>query len=402
MGDLVMEKHILILAATHDFLWKFERENVKILQGMGYVVHYAANMKEPHYISHQEQFRQMGVRAHHIEIARSPFLVQDNQKALRQLLGLIRRYPIRAIHCHTPVGGLLGRLAGRFCRARKLVVVYTAHGFHFYKGAPLWNRSAYYWAEKQLARDTDVLIVINKEDYSTAQGFRLKRGGRLYQIPGVGLDRFRFHPLSDEKKRECRQRLGIGERDFFLISVGELNENKNHKVVLEALAKMKRKGEDLSQVKYGICGDGLFRDRIRRWAIELGLKDTVILYGYRTDIPQAIGCADAMAFPSQREGLGMAGLEALAMGIPVLAADNRGTREYMKPGQNGFVCRHDDVDGFVKGIETIRRLTPEQRKTMQTRCRDSVRRFDKERANAIMQAIYADVDRRIDQNSHGK
>ena len=98
----------------------------------------------------------------------------------------------------------------------------------------------------------------------------------------------------------------------------------------------------------------------------------------------------------------MAGLEALAMGIPVLAADNRGTREYMKPGQNGFVCRHDDVDGFVKGIETIRRLTPEQRKTMQTRCRDSVRRFDKERANAIMQAIYADVDRRIDQNSHGK
>ena len=150
-----MEKHILILAATHDFLWKFERENVKILQGMGYVVHYAANIKEPHYISHQEQFRQMGVRAHHIEIALSPFLVQDNQKALRQLLGLIRRYPIRAIHCHTPVGGLLGRLAGRFCRARKLVVVYTAHGFHFYKGAPLWNRSAYYWAEKQLARGWD-------------------------------------------------------------------------------------------------------------------------------------------------------------------------------------------------------------------------------------------------------
>lgn len=390
-----MEKHILILAATHDFLWKFERENVKLLQSMGYVVHYAANMKEPSYISYQEQFRQMGVQAHHIEIARSPFLLQENQKALRQLLGLLRKYPIQAIHCHTPVGGLLGRLAGRFFHGRKLVVVYTAHGFHFYKGAPLWNRSTYYWVEKQLARDTDILIVINKEDYESAQRFQLRRGGHLYKIPGVGLDRSRFHPLSEQKRKEYRQGMGIGERDFFLISVGELNENKNHKVILEALAKMKRRGQDLSHIKYAICGDGFFRDRLRRWIMELGLKDTVILYGYRRDVPKIIGCADAMAFPSKREGLGMAGLEALAMGVPVLASDNRGTREYMKPGQNGFVYSHDDVEGFIKGIAAIWSLTPEQKKIMRDRCRDSVRRFDKEHANAVMRAIYADVDRRV-------
>lgn len=391
-----MEKHILVLTTTSDFLSKFERENVKLLQQRGYTVHYAANMNEPHYLSDRERIEQMGVQIHPIEIARSPFLLSNNKQALEQVVRLVRQYAISVIHCHTPVGGVVGRLAGRLCRDRP-VVIYTAHGFHFYREAPLFNHLVYYQVEKQLARYTDILIVINEEDYRNAQRFRLRRGGRLYKIPGVGLDTNVFRPLSDEQRRQRREELKIPQEAFFLLSVGELNENKNHKVILEALSRMRRQGQDLSSIRYGICGDGFYRDRITRWIVEMGLKDVVTLYGYCRDVPRILGCADALAFPSRREGLGMAGLEALAMGVPVLAADNRGTREYMWPGKNGFVCPYDDVDGFIRGIERLRGQTDRQREEMRACCRESVRPFGKTYAIAAMRRIYTEVDRRIEQ-----
>lgn len=396
------KKRILILTTTRDFLGKFEQGNVKILQEKGFEVHYAANMEEPHYPADEERLRALGVQIHPIAIARSPFMVADNEKALRQIMQLIRRYDIQAIHCHTPVGGLLGRLAGELCREQGLVVMYTAHGFHFYKGAPAMNQLVYYQVEKQLARYTDILIVINEEDYRSARKFRLKRGGHLYKIPGEGLDTAVFRPLPQAERHQLRQRLGIAEGTFFLVSVGELNENKNHRIVLEALAKIRQRKKDGLPIRYGICGDGFFRERIEGWIREMGLADTVTLYGYCTNVPEILGCADASVFPSRREGLGMAGLESLAMGVPVIAADNRGTREYMEHGKNGYVCRWDDADGFARGIETLRALSPQARAAMAAHCRDTVRPFEKRYAGALMRRIYADMERRIGEAEHEK
>ncbi len=201
-----MEKHILLLTTTSDFLLKFERENVKILKQMGYVIHYAANMNEPAYLSEEERLRQWGINIHPIAGARSPFMFRDNQKALQQIIQIIRTYAIRVIHCHTPVGGLLGRLAGNLIQGEKPLVLYTAHGFHFYKGAPLFNWLTYFEVEKALARYTDILIVINEEDYRRARQFYLKKNGDLYKIPGVGLDTAVFHPLSEEERQASRRR----------------------------------------------------------------------------------------------------------------------------------------------------------------------------------------------------
>lgn len=395
-----MEKQILILTTTNDFLRKFEQENVKILQQMGYTVHYAANMREPHYLSDEEKIRAMGVHTHHIEIARSPFLIQDNRKALRRISDLIRNYQIQILHCHTPVGGLLGRLAGKFCRERKLFVIYTAHGFHFYRGAPLLNHLVYAPVEKVLARYTDALIVINEEDYKNARRFLLKKGGHVYKIPGVGLDRERFRPLSEEARKAGRARLGIGPEDFFLLSVGELNDNKNQKIVLDALVRLRRRDGPITKIRYGVCGDGFLRNRMEQWISEMNLADNVTLYGHCSDIPEILGCADAMIFPSKREGLGMAGLEALAMGVPVIAADNRGTREYMEHGINGFVYRYDDADGFAEGITAVRSLSEEQRREMEAYCINSVQQFDKNYAQAVMRRIYAEADRKAVQETY--
>lgn len=389
------KKHILFLATTNDFLCKFEVDNVKILLKMGYVVHYASNMNEPSYISDEERIRKMGVVTHHIEIARSPFMIRNNQKALVQLIQLIRRYKIQAIHCHTPVGGVLGRIAGKLIREREIFVIYTAHGFHFYKGAPLLNQLVYYEVEKRLARETDMLLVINEEDYQKAKKFRLKKGGCIYKTPGPGVDGSVFKPVTREEKHRLRENIGISDEEFVLISIGELNENKNHRIVLEALRKLQEKGSCRKTLRYLICGDGFLMEQIRQWIKEYDLEDVVTLCGYTRNVPHILGCADVSVFPSKREGLGMAGLESLAMGISVIAADNRGTREYMEHGKNGFICRYDKPEDFEECIEKMMNLSEKRKQEMKTFCRRSAMPFFKKYSHAVMRRIYSEADRKI-------
>ena len=121
----------------------------------------------------------------------------------------------------------------------------------------------------------------------------------------------------------------------------------------------------------------------------------VTLYGYRPDIPQMVGCADATVFPSRREGLGMAGLESLAMGVPVLAADNRGTREYMSFGKNGLLYPWDDPAGFARGIALLRGMDSRRRELLSQRCVASVAPFDRACSQAVMQAVYQEMERKV-------
>ncbi|MEY8283623.1 glycosyltransferase family 4 protein [Lachnospiraceae bacterium 50-23] len=385
-------KNILILTTTSDFLEKFEKGDVRILKDMGYHIHYAANTKEEQPLFSEEEVTSMGIEIHDIDIERSPYMFHSNIRALRQIIRLVREHDIDIIHCHTPVGGVLGRLAGRYFRKRGLKVIYTAHGFHFYKGAPFLNNTIFYFVERLMAHYTDFLVVINQEDYESACKFRLKNGGQVYQIPGVGLDGAKYAPAAEEVKRKKREELGLKEDEFFLVSVGELNENKNHVVVLKMLAGLKRNSSGM-KIRYGICGDGFFRERMERWIRQAGLEEEVCIYGFTRQVTDIMGCADALIFPSKREGLGMAALEALSMGIPVLASDNRGTREYMEDGKNGFVCSCDDVGGFLRGLRKLQMMTEEDKAKMKQACRKSVERFDKKYSNAIMREVYRELER---------
>lgn len=397
-------KNILILTTVSGFLNKFERDNVRILQDMGYTVHYAANKNEQIYAFDEQELEQAGVQLHHIDIAKSPYLFKVNYKAYKQLIHIIETYDISVIHCHTPVGGLLGRLAGRHFRGRGLKVIYTAHGFHFYKGAPLLNNTIFYMMERMMAPYTDIMVLINEEDYKNACRFPLKKGGQVYKIPGVGLDLEKFSPLSCTRKSEARKKLGLKEDDFFIVSVGELNENKNHEAVIKALARMRDSGKDISDIRYGICGDGFFHERLLSQIKALGLEDNVTLYGYCRDVRGILGCAQASVFPSIREGLGMAALESLAMGVPVIAADNRGTREYMHSGKNGYVCGARNVDGYIRGIEKIRGFNEAQMNKVSTYCRKSVQPFAKAYTNEIMKNVYRTLEEKemVKQCTHQK
>ena len=184
-------------------------------------------------ISADEQ--EYGVKIKSVPISRNPF-APANLTAYKEIAELIKQENIDYIHCNTPVGGLLGRLVGKKCKVKK--VIYQAHGFHFYKGAPLWNWLLYYPVEKWLARYTDALITINRDDYALAKRkMKLRNGGKVYYVPGVGVDSHKFGNATIDRAGKRRE-LGIPEDAVLLLSVGELNNNKNHETVIRAISDM--------------------------------------------------------------------------------------------------------------------------------------------------------------------
>ena len=394
-------RNALIIATVGGFLKKFEMGNVRILQEMGCRVHYAANMENQIYRFDPGDLENAGVQMHHIDIRKSPYDLASHRKAAEKLVEIIRREEIELIHGHTPVGGYLGRVAGEKSGRPGLRVIYTSHGFHFYEGAPRLQSAVFRSVEKRLAEKTDVIITINKEDYQKACRFRLKPGGQVYRIPGVGLDTAYFRPPETAERMECRSRLGIPDDTLFLLSAGELNQNKNHKTLLLAMHEYIHKGKDKKRIFCGICGEGPARRSLEAEILRLGLDQNVALYGYCDSVREYLAGADSFVFPSRREGLGMAALEALAMGIPVLAADNRGTREYMKPGENGYLYDWRDAAGFAEGIRRMKEQKEEERNAMKIFCRESAEPFAKEKTEAIMKKIYKTVLQTPDGQTEG-
>jgi len=298
---------------------------------------------------------------------------------------LIKRENISLVHCHNPVGGMLGRLAG-FFSGKRPYVIYTSHGFHFFKGAPISYWLIFYPIERILALFTDMIITINKEDYKRACGFRLRKGGHVELLHGVGLDTERFHPMP-ELRDAVREELVIPENGFHIVTAAELNNNKNHKVVLEAIRSL-----DDADVYYSICGRGAKAEELKKFIEESGLSDNIKLLGYRNDMERVLQSADAFAFPSKREGFGMAAVEALGCAVPVVAADNRGTREYMKNGENGIVCNANEVGQFEDAIQTLKN-NPDIRAAYGKKALELSGVFSKKTAKETMREIYSKIRR---------
>jgi len=383
-------KSALILATVEGFLYQFERSNVRILQNMGYTVHYASNKREILYHHEKDALEKMNVIFHHINIERSPYMYRNNKKAYQALKEIIEENAISLLHCHEPVGGLLGRLAGMHFGRAKLKIIYTVHGFHFFKGAPLINNTAYYMVEKFLARYTDVLVTINEEDYRAGRKLRLRKGGKNYWIPGVGIDLKRFHPPKQEDRERERCRLGIAKDVFHIGTVGEINENKNQVVVIEAMADIVKKYPN-RKIIYTIWGEGFFYNVVEDLIEKHQLQNQVMLRGYAADVTKILQTLDLFIFPSRREGLGMAAIEALAMGVPVVSGDNRGTREYMRDEVNGLICPANSKEEYIENILKYANKDEIKKKRMSLAARESIMRFREENTKCIMEDVYHEL-----------
>lgn len=309
---------------------------------------------------------------------RFPFKL-NNIKAFFSLRKIIKREKFDIIHCHTPSGGVLARLAAIGTKKKGSRVIYTAHGFHFFKGAPLLNWLIYFPVEWFCSFFTDTLITINQEDYAFAK--KHMHAKQIEYIHGVGVDIDKYKTIEVDRTQK-RKELGIPENSVAVLSVGELNDNKNHETVLRAIAKIDRK-----DIVYLICGKGDKKEYLENLAKELGMEKRLILAGFRTDVAEIYKCCDIFAFPSKREGLGLAALEAMASGLPVVGSNVHGIPDYLIDNETGFKCRPLDIDDFAEKIISLSN-DRELRDRIGLNNKDFVKKFSLENSLCEMGNIY--------------
>ena len=396
-------KKALIVTTVSGFVPQFEMNNVRLLQELGYEVHYASNFSVPMYPIDEEKLKREGIILHHIPIQKEPVRFWKNLRAVRSLKKLIREEGISLVHCHNPMGSVAARLAADAVSPAPYVI-YTTHGLHYYKGAPKQNR-IYDAVEQRMAHKTDMIITINHEDYEHVGSYTLREGGRTALIPGVGVDEERFRPRP-ELREAMRRELDIPEGAFHLVTAAELNENKNHQAVIQALS-IRHLLDELGRLEnpsqyvpprriiYSICGSKAVSrstyTMLKRMVRKYELADDVRFLCLRGVLERVLHSADCFVFPSIREGLGLAAIEALACGMPVIAADNRGSREYLQPGVNGLRCRADVPESFYGAIEKFSE-NEELRSSCAAAARKSAEPFAKERTESVMRELYAQAD----------
>jgi len=269
----------------------------------------------------------------------------NNFFVYRKLKKLLELEKYNIVHCHTPTGGFLTRLAARKVRKNGTKVIYTAHGFHFYKGAPLINWLIFFPIEWVCSFFTDVLITINQEDYQFAKKYM--RAKEIRYVPGVGIDLKKYQNVQIDRNLK-RKEIGIPEDAIAVLSVGELNENKNHRAIVEAIAKLKR-----NDVYYVICGVGAQKEKLEQLAKKLGIEKQLILLGYRGDVAEINQCCDIFAFPSKREGLSLSLMEAMIAELPCVVSDIRGNVDLIENGKGGFLCSLHNLNEFAEKIDYL-------------------------------------------------
>lgn len=381
-----MVKRMLMMATTAAMIEQFNKSNILILEDMGYEVHVLGNFHVGNPISDErlDMFKDWLSDHHgkwfHYSATRNPVDFKNNIKAYKYVLNLIKKYHYQFIHCHTPIGSVIGRLAAKRTGTK---VIYTAHGFHFFKGAPLKNWLLYYPVESFLSRWTDTLVLINHGDYHQAKkNFYAKK---IKYIPGVGIDYEKFFLCQiDIKKKRCE--LGLEDNDFVILSVGELNDNKNHSVIIKAMAEIKD-----TDIKYIICGKGKGEETLIKLISKLHLEKQVFLLGFRDDVADLLHISDLFAFPSRREGLGLAALEAMAAGLPIITSNINGINDYSQNGITGYKYAPNDYKGFSEGIKLLKNDI-EKRHLFAENNRFIAKRYDIKNIQKSMKKIYKSIE----------
>lgn len=328
---------ILYVTTISDTINAFLVPHILHLIKHGYSVDIATNIQMP---LHQDLICPE-ITTYDISFSRTP-LSPSNAKAYTQIKDLLIKNAYDIVHTHTPVASAIVRIACK--KTPKTKVFYTAHGFHFFKGGPALSWALFYPIERYLSGHTHTLITINQEDHRLSKSLFAKNN---VIIPGIGIQLDKFKPRSSNLKH-LRGQFSIPHDAFVILSAGELCRRKNHEVIIRAI-----KNIGISNLRYIICGDGKLKPYLNRLIHKFSLEDHVILAGHRHDIDQLLSLADVYAFPSKREGLGIAAIEAMAAGLPILASEINGIKDYTKNGITGFNYAPDDVRGFSQGIISL-------------------------------------------------
>ena len=382
-----IEKKAFITATVASMIDLFNMDNIQILKELGYKVDIAANFKQGN-VTDLERLRdfklkmqEQGVEVYHVPIPRDIFCARDILKSYRILKKICDRERYSIVHTQTPIGGVVTRFACRNIRKSGTRVIYVAHGFHFFKGAPIKNWLLIYPIEWLSSFITDVLVTINREDYAFAK--RHMKAKKLVYLPGAGIDVKKYENAVYNVK--LREDLGIAKDAFVLIHVAEFSPNKNQKTVIQAIKRLKN-----TNIVYVMCGIGEEKENLEKYVRSHKLQETVKFTGYREDIPELLKSANAFIFASYREGLSVALMEAMAAGMPVICSCIRGNIDLIK-SQGGILVNPYSVDEFAEAINRMYHMFTEQKELF---CRmgefnqKRVRKFGKNIVNDKMRDIY--------------
>lgn len=322
-----MNKKVLLTATVQSHIAQFHKPLILMLKENGYEVHVAArdNLAEKNGLQLNEPDK-----VFNISFDRSP-LSKNNIAAYRDLNRILSENKYDVVHCNTPMGGIVTRLAANKYRKIGTKVFYTAHGFHFYKGSPKKNWIVYYPIEKFFARFTDKIITITKEDYDLATS---KFKAQIIHTHGVGANSRKFSPLNDKEIKQLRNKFNFENHDFVLLCTGELNKNKNQSFLINSMALAIKKDPS---IKLLLAGNGPLENKLKDQVLELNLDNNVIFLGYRTDLQNFTNAANAIISVSKREGLPLNIIEGMLCKKPIIASSNRGHNELIINDYNGII-----------------------------------------------------------------
>ncbi|MDZ5710907.1 glycosyltransferase family 4 protein [Jeotgalibacillus haloalkalitolerans] len=319
-----------------------------------------------------------------IPFERSPFS-SNNLSAYRQLKEIIDKNNYQLVHCHTPVGGALTRLAAREARNRGTKIIYTAHGYHFYKGASAMMWTVYYPVEKWLASYTDCQILINEDDYHISVNRHFK-AERIELIPGVGVDLKRFSRPDFILKDQLRTKHGFNKDDFIMICVGELSESKNQSMLIDVMGHLK---ESIPNIKLLLVGRGNKAREFEEKVQNMNLQEQVQFMGYRNDVHELMALSDIAVSTSRREGLPVNVMEAMAVNLPVVVTNSRGNKDLVQHMKNGLVVELDHDKAFSEAVLKLYR-SPEMRERFSIENAKMIKNYSVEEMVNKVCSIYHD------------
>lgn len=369
-----MEKRILYIATSDIHLATFHKPYLKWLSGQGYKVDIA--------VENRGNLTLPGVyTVFNLDFPRSLF-----KKALftsyLQLKKIIEDGNYHLIHCHTPIPSLLTRLSARSARKKGTKVLYTAHGFHFFKGAPLKNWLFYYPAEIILSRFTDAIITINKEDFGYIYNKMFHK--HSFYIKGIGVDSTKFKTLGKEEIKDVRIKLGYTQGQFILLYVAEFIPRKNHQFIINSIPTLIRM---IPELKVIFTGKGILLDKMKQLAKDLHVAECVDFLGFRQDVHLLSAISDVGISSSKHEGLGLGLAEEMLCSVPIVATVDKGHKEMMENGLNGFFYNHEDSEAFQEAILNLY-FDPDKRKLMGLAAHKKAQEFTIESSLKSMAEIY--------------
>lgn len=362
-------KKVLVVCTTDSMIWNFLVPHIKHMESLGMTVECACSVTGVYFNELKEQH---GLILHEIPFHRRPYDF-ENFKAYKELKQLVVKENFDTIFCHEPVGGAMGRLVGHNTKRK---VIYMAHGFHFFIGAPKENWLIYYNVEKFLSKYTDELLVINKEDYDVAKRFNAKE---IKLINGIGINTDKFKRFESNYIREHYE---LTEDSFIMLSVGELIPRKNHEVIIKMMSEMKN-----SKLHFFIAGEGELTEDLKKMVSEKDLENNVRFLGFCRNISELCNSCDLFIFPSVHEGLSVALMEAMACGKPIIASKIRGNIDLIDEGKGGYLIDTYDVNGYKAAVSKILK-NKELLKAFGDYNIEKVKLFDTETVKKQLEEIY--------------